>query len=710
VKNLSKPFLATATLCLLCGIQSTSTFAQWTIRGDAGPSPTAPSSGANDPGTPHPEFAKLDLAMRNFMNETHAPNAQLAVAYGGKIIYSRAYTNTFDVASNPAGRARQTGINTLPAGAITYDEPTSFMTTLPDTRFRVASLSKLVTGLAMQQLILDGLVTMDDSAYEILRADSPAIFGPATQSTGLPPSDSRMRSIKIRHLLNHEAGVDRDNLIFPSPANGHPAGQPADIVAYDDPPGAVTPLPYPYNNDPTTTTFVRTCKDQMQRDLPRRILHYAPGSPPQIAGRYQHFYSNWAYCFAQRVIEIKSGMSIENYVLSKVLNPAGVSYPRLALPDVRDRLYASDPRYAEINEYYDQPLSVDPNARLYSIFCATYARAPFSPCAVPRPRSLVISEYGGAGGWVFSAQEYLRMLLSASGRTRAPHLLDFPANNVSGSDSIYGGPSLYAATATQAGRYSIGAYATEFFGAPMGINLEHSGSLPGTRTYYVINRRGYSFVVFTNTNADWGLASSQRGCTQTTARRVKAWCWMQGLSTLPEPDQTPPVAPSTLSPPPPNTSVALQLIAMSNSNTTLPIMQAAPDLWVDQIPLPCALDVDGDGQRNPLRDGNMMLRAMLGMRGTAITASAAATASQSLDRTDRTARDLVTTKVLDIDGDGQVNANRDGLILIRALLGFKGSAVTAGIDQTNATRTTWDTGSPSQRIKTYLNSRCNATL
>jgi CubicO group peptidase (beta-lactamase class C family) len=710
VRLISKILLTSAALVLL-GTHSNIALAQWTIRGDSGPSPVTASTGANDPGTPHPEFAKLDLAMHNFMNETHAPNAQLAVAYGGKIIYSRAYTNAFDAATNPAGRARQTGINTVPAGAITFDEPANFMTTLPDTRFRVASLSKLVTGIAIQQLVLDGFVTMDDNAYEILRADAPAIFGPATQTVGQAPADSRMRSITIRHLLNHEAGIDRDNLIFPSPANGHPAGQPADIIAYDDPPGAVVPQPYPYNGDPLTTNFVKTCKDHMQRDLPRRILHYTPGAPPQIAGRYQQFYSNWAYCFAQRVVEIKSGMTLENYVLSKILNPAGVSYPRLALPDVRDRHYPTDPRYAEINDYYDQPLSVDANARLYNIFCATYARSPFAPCAVPRPKSVAIAEYGGAGGWVFSAQEYLRMLVSTHGRTRAPHLLDFPASNVTGSDALVFGPNIYAPTAAQAGRYSFGAYVTDFFGAPTGTNVEHTGSLPGTRSYYVINRRGYSFVVFINTNPDWGLAPDQRSCPTTTVRRVKAWCWMQGLSTLPEPDQAMPVAPATRSAPPPNTSVALQLIAMNNSAATLPIMQNGADLWVDQIALPCSLDVDGDSQRNPMRDGSMMLRAMLGMRGAAITGGInAATASQSLNRTDRTARDYVATKVLDIDGDGQVSADRDGVILLRAMLGFTGSAVTAGVAQTSATRTTWDTGAPSQQIKAYLNSHCNAAL
>lgn len=60
---------------------------------------------------------------------------------------------------------------------------------------------------------------------------------------------------------------------------------------------------------------------------------------------------------------------------------------------------------------------------------------------------------------------------------------------------------------------------------------------------------------------------------------------------------------------------------------------------------------------------------------------------------------------MDIDGDGQLTALGDSLILTRVLLGFRGAAVTAGIDfQATAVRRTWP------EIRTFLVSQCGMAL
>ncbi len=59
---------------------------------------------------------------------------------------------------------------------------------------------------------------------------------------------------------------------------------------------------------------------------------------------------------------------------------------------------------------------------------------------------------------------------------------------------------------------------------------------------------------------------------------------------------------------------------------------------------------------------------------------------------------------MDIDGDGIVNATTDGLILIRAALGFKGTAVTTGALGAAATRTFWP------QIQDYLFDQCGMSV
>lgn len=64
---------------------------------------------------------------------------------------------------------------------------------------------------------------------------------------------------------------------------------------------------------------------------------------------------------------------------------------------------------------------------------------------------------------------------------------------------------------------------------------------------------------------------------------------------------------------------------------------------------------------------------------------------------------------LDIDGNGVVDALTDGLIMVRAMLGLTGNAVTSGVIGAGATRSVWMTSvSPTvdNSIRLYLNSVC----
>jgi hypothetical protein len=55
---------------------------------------------------------------------------------------------------------------------------------------------------------------------------------------------------------------------------------------------------------------------------------------------------------------------------------------------------------------------------------------------------------------------------------------------------------------------------------------------------------------------------------------------------------------------------------------------------------------------------------------------------------------------MDLDGDGVVSATGDGLMLVRALLGFSGSAVTTNAAAASGTRRSWG------EIRAHLKTSC----
>ncbi|MBC7709192.1 MAG: hypothetical protein H7203_03965 [Rhizobacter sp.] len=113
----------------------------------------------------------------------------------------------------------------------------------------------------------------------------------------------------------------------------------------------------------------------------------------------------------------------------------------------------------------------------------------------------------------------------------------------------------------------------------------------------------------------------------------------------------------------------------------------------------CVLDVDGNLAISATTDGLMLLRAMLGLTGTAVTVGATAPGAP------RTSWDQIAPFVhlaaLDIDGNGATTAASDGVMLLRAMFGLTGTAVTDGIAPGGQT---WAT------IRNYLNTQCGGSF
>ena len=98
----------------------------------------------------------------------------------------------------------------------------------------------------------------------------------------------------------------------------------------------------------------------------------------------------------------------------------------------------------------------------------------------------------------------------------------------------------------------------------------------------------------------------------------------------------------------------------------------------------------------------MILRAMFGLTGTAVTANAI---GPNPTRTTWAAIEpFVFLGKLDIDGNGKTDALTDGLLILRTMFGLKGTQVTANALGANPTRATWND------VRAYLNGSCGGSF
>ena len=76
----------------------------------------------------------------------------------------------------------------------------------PDSLFRIASISKPITAVAILQLVEEGVLELEDKVFEILGE-----FQPPEGAT----KDPRLEEITVLHLLQHTGGWDRDQSYDP---------------------------------------------------------------------------------------------------------------------------------------------------------------------------------------------------------------------------------------------------------------------------------------------------------------------------------------------------------------------------------------------------------------------------------------------------------------------------------------------------------------
>jgi uncharacterized protein (TIGR03437 family) len=277
-------------------------------------------------GTPVPALAPFDQLMTTLLSTYNIPGGSIAVTKDGRLLLARGY-----------GFADQQ--NQVPVQ--------------PDSLFRIASLSKLITSVTVMHLVEQGKLTLDQPAFALL----PDLQPPAGASV-----DARLKIITIRHLLTHTGGWD--DSIAPDP------------MFYS--PQIVKALGCPA---PAST---------------ENIIRYMMGQPLQFNPGARYAYSNFGYAVLGRIIERVTGMSYEQYVRLNVLAPMGISRMRIGQTLPRGRLPD------EVN-YYSA-------GNTPSIF-------PDYPGSVPWGYGgWYMEAMDSHGGWLASAVDYAKFVNAIDGR------------------------------------------------------------------------------------------------------------------------------------------------------------------------------------------------------------------------------------------------------------------------------------------------------
>jgi len=214
------------------------------------------------------KFANYDSSMREFMKTHRIPGASIAVTHRGKIVFARGYGYA-DVATR---------------------EPVD-----EGSLFRIASISKPITAVAILQLIEQGKLNLDDRVFDVLDFKD--------DIAAAKDFDTRLHAITIRHLLEHRGGWDRDksfDAMFQS-------------IRFAEQVGVKPPA--------NQAVIIKAMFSQR--------LDFDPGQ--------RYAYSNYGYCLLGRVIETLSGQSYEAFVKEQVLAPIGVTAMKIGASRLEGR-------------------------------------------------------------------------------------------------------------------------------------------------------------------------------------------------------------------------------------------------------------------------------------------------------------------------------------------------------------------------------------
>lgn len=353
--------------------------------------------------------APISALIEAFLKQRNFSGAQLAVGREGKMVLSKGF--------GLADREKSVSVQ-------------------PRTLFRIASVTKPMTSVAVFTLIEAGKLSLDTKMLDVLKI---APFLPEGRKV-----DPRVKDITIRQLLQHTGGWNRDKS--------------GDAMFHDMRIAAALGVVCP----PRARDIIR--------EVLSRPLDFDPGT--------SYAYSNFGYCILGRIIENLSGGSYEGYVKEHVLKPAGIEGPKLGATltqaEGEARYYAIDKDGA-----VTKGLPVFPNL----------------PEFVPAPYGMwCLENMDSHGGWIASAEDMVRFIMSLDdiGKTspfkkrETFHSMLEPAPGAPGHD--------------EAGNPLEASYACGFriMRGKDGTGFTHAGNLPGTSTLLMRRADGWCWALFLN--------------------------------------------------------------------------------------------------------------------------------------------------------------------------------------------------------------------
>ncbi len=101
-----------------------------------------------------------------------------------------------------------------------------------------------------------------------------------------------------------------------------------------------------------------------------------------------------------------------------------------------------------------------------------------------------------------------------------------------------------------------------------------------------------------------------------------------------------------------------------------------------------SIDIDSNGQYDALTDGLLLLRGMFGLEGDALVEGTVAADAFYTTSEEISIRIDLLGDFIDIDGNQEIDALTDGLLILRYLFGLEGDALVDGVVAPNSNRTT----------------------
>ena len=364
-------------------------------------------------GIPVPYMQSCDQEILDFLNKYPIPGATMAISRGGRLVYMRGFGNA---------------------------DLNGFDPVQPYHKFRIASVSKPITSIAIMKLMENGQLKLTDT-----------VFGPSgllknhLTFSKLTITDKRIFNITVKNLLEHNAGWDRDINCYPNPVSPYPWWFPG-----------CDPIAVPLHVTETLGVPNPVTEENMISFLLFKGLEHDPGTT--------YAYSNVGFLVLGEIIKELSGYSYEKYVQDSILAPLGI---------------------CDIELGNNKPINLDRRE-------AEYDGHGYLTLSSSGSGELVPWEYGGFsieamdahGGWIATARDLVKLIVAIDGFSSKPDILK-------------------SATIAEMVKPSItNKYYAKGWSVNSANMWWHGGSLNGSSSLIARTQSGYTWAFLMNTRIE----------------------------------------------------------------------------------------------------------------------------------------------------------------------------------------------------------------